>query len=328
MRVAWHCEPTSSAARVLARHWPGVPCYPDVRELRAADVEPVDVLCGGFPCQDISLAGKGAGIDGARSGLWAEYARLIGELRPRYVIVENVPALLGRGLGRVLGDLAALGYDAEWDCLPASAFGAPHRRDRVWLVAYPQGGSRADGARLVDSEALVGPVAGTGGRDSGRNAAEGIRVMGGGLAGSAEPAREVADTEGIPVRPGLRPDGPRGERRRRLGDGGGARLSDPASNGRRPRRQGRPDSSGQGQPEQPLQDSDECALQPWRVGGRATQAGGPEWWAVEPPVGRVAHGVPDRLDQLAALGDALTPYAAEWIGHRIVSYEQSRELAA
>jgi site-specific DNA-cytosine methylase len=97
----------------------------------------VDVLCGGFPCQDISVAGRGEGIDGARSGLWAEYARLIRELRPRYVVVENVAALLARGMERVLGDLAACGYDAEWDCIPASAVGAPHRRDRVWLVAYP-----------------------------------------------------------------------------------------------------------------------------------------------------------------------------------------------
>ena len=137
MRVLWQCEADEFCRRVLAAHWPHVPCYPDVSELRGADVEPVDVLCGGFPCQDISVAGKGAGIDGARSGLWAEYARLVGELRPSYVVVENVPALLGRGLGRVLGDLAALGYDAEWDCLPACAFGAPHRRDRIWIVAYP-----------------------------------------------------------------------------------------------------------------------------------------------------------------------------------------------
>jgi hypothetical protein len=97
----------------------------------------VDVLCGGFPCQDISLAGRGAGLAGERSGLWREFARLIGELRPRYVIVENVPALTSRGLDVVLADLAACGFDAEWDHLPASAFGAPHRRDRIWLVAYP-----------------------------------------------------------------------------------------------------------------------------------------------------------------------------------------------
>ena len=96
----------------------------------------IDLICGGFPCQDISVAGKGAGIGGSRSGLWTEYARIIGEVRPRYVIVENVAALLDRGLERVLGDLAALGYDAEWHCIPASAVGAPHRRDRVWIVAY------------------------------------------------------------------------------------------------------------------------------------------------------------------------------------------------
>jgi DNA (cytosine-5)-methyltransferase 1 len=126
---------------VLAQHWPEVHIYDDVRTLTAArlaaDGIEVDAICGGFPCQDISLAGKGAGLSGERSGLWREYARLIGEIRPRYVIVENVSALLSRGLGDVLSDLAALGYDAEWHCIPASAIGAPHRRDRFWAVAYP-----------------------------------------------------------------------------------------------------------------------------------------------------------------------------------------------
>jgi DNA (cytosine-5)-methyltransferase 1 len=167
MRTVWFCEQDPFCQRVLAKHWPGVPCHSDVRALvadtecagleglgRGSDgagstngggagplpvpVPYVDVLCGGFPCQDLSYAGAGAGIDGERSGLWSEYARLIRELRPRYVVVENVSALLARGLGRVLGDLAACGYDAEWDCIPASAVGAPHRRDRTWLVAYPQ----------------------------------------------------------------------------------------------------------------------------------------------------------------------------------------------
>jgi site-specific DNA-cytosine methylase len=129
----------------------------------------VDVLCGGFPCQDISLAGAGAGIDeGTRSGLWYEFARLIRDIRPRYVVVENVSALLARGLDIVLGDLAACGYDAEWDCIPASAVGAPHRRDRVWIVAYPQrdavrvepgrgGGQGGAGQALV---AVDGPAGG------------------------------------------------------------------------------------------------------------------------------------------------------------------------
>jgi DNA (cytosine-5)-methyltransferase 1 len=95
----------------------------------------VDVVSGGFPCQDISVAGKGAGIDGARSGMWGHMARIVGEVRPRYVFVENSPALLTRGLGRVLGDLAALGYDCRWTVLGAADVGAPHQRDRFWLVA-------------------------------------------------------------------------------------------------------------------------------------------------------------------------------------------------
>jgi DNA (cytosine-5)-methyltransferase 1 len=136
------CEIEPFPRKVLAKHWPKVPCYDDVRTLTAArlatDGIGVDVICGGFPCQDISLAGKGAGIEGERSGLWSEYARLVGELRPAYVIVENVAALLGRGLGDVLGSLATLRYDAEWHCIPASYVGARQLRDRVWIVAYPQ----------------------------------------------------------------------------------------------------------------------------------------------------------------------------------------------
>lgn len=95
----------------------------------------VDIVTGGFPCQDISAAGKGAGITGERSGLWSEMARIIGEVRPRYVLVENSPMLSIRGLGTVLGDLAALGFDAEWGCISAAETGAPHKRDRMWIVA-------------------------------------------------------------------------------------------------------------------------------------------------------------------------------------------------
>lgn len=145
------CEIEEYPRQVLAKHWPNVPCYRDVRELTAdrlaADGIAVDVITGGFPCQDISTAGKGAGLAGERSGLWSEIARLVGELAPRFVIVENVAALLSRGLGTVLGDLASLGYDAEWHCIPASAVGAPHRRDRVWIVAYPNRPFR-EGARV------------------------------------------------------------------------------------------------------------------------------------------------------------------------------------
>jgi DNA (cytosine-5)-methyltransferase 1 len=143
------CEIEPFPRRVLAKHWPEVPCYEDVTKLTgdilARDGIGVDVITGGFPCQDISVAGKQAGLgEGTRSGLWSEIVRLIGELAPRYVIVENVSALLsgpskqrGGWFGSILGDLAECGYDAEWENIPASALGAPHRRERVWLVAYP-----------------------------------------------------------------------------------------------------------------------------------------------------------------------------------------------
>lgn len=153
------CEIEDYPRRVLAKHWPGVPIYDDVRTLTAdalaRDGIDVDVICGGFPCQDLSFAGKRAGIEGARSGLWREYARLIGEIRPRYVLVENVPGLLNLGMGAVLGDLAALGYDATWDCIPASAVGAPHRRDRVWIIAHTNSNSKHAGP--VDAEAQGAP---------------------------------------------------------------------------------------------------------------------------------------------------------------------------
>jgi DNA (cytosine-5)-methyltransferase 1 len=152
MKVLWQVEKDPYARRVLAKHWPDVPCYDDVRNVRGSETsgreelrpwervaERVDLICGGFPCQDISVAGKGAGIkEGTRSGLWLEFARIVRELRPRYVLVENVPALRSRGLDRVLGDLAACGYDAEWDVLPAATFGAPHLRERLFVVAYTQ----------------------------------------------------------------------------------------------------------------------------------------------------------------------------------------------
>lgn len=136
------CEIEPFPRKVLAKHWPEVPIYDDVRTLTAerlaADGIAVDVICGGFPCQDISFAGRGAGLAGERSGLFYQVARLIGEMGPRFVVLENVGALLSRGLDAVLGTLASIGYDAEWHCIPASAVGAPHRRDRIWIVAYPR----------------------------------------------------------------------------------------------------------------------------------------------------------------------------------------------
>lgn len=152
-RTVAFCERDRYCRAVLARHWPSVPRFRDVYTLNASKLRrysPIHVICGGFPCQDISQAGRRAGIDGGRSGAWSEYYRIIGELRPLYALVENVAALLIRGLDRVLGDLAALGYDAEWHCIPASAVGAPHRRDRAWIIAYPQRQGRQGPLASVD----------------------------------------------------------------------------------------------------------------------------------------------------------------------------------
>lgn len=137
----WQVEIDGYARRVLARHWPDVPKHDDVRTFPPDDSEDwrVDLIAGGFPCQDISYSGKGAGLAGERSGLWYEFARIVRDLRPRYVLVENVAAMLVRGLDAVLGTLASLGYDAEWECLPAAAFGAPHLRERLFIVAYAHG---------------------------------------------------------------------------------------------------------------------------------------------------------------------------------------------
>lgn len=134
------CEIDPFCRKVLAKHWPHVPCYKDVRELNleqlSQDGITADVITGGFPCQDISLAGKRAGLEGARSGLWKEYRRLVSEIRPNIIVVENTPGLLSLGMGTVLGDLASLGYDAEWHCISAAYVGADHIRDRVWIIAY------------------------------------------------------------------------------------------------------------------------------------------------------------------------------------------------
>ena len=135
------CEIDPDRRAVLSRHWPGVPIHDDITTLTAADLPAgIDVITGGFPCQDISRAGikmNLRGIHGERSSLWFEYARLIGELRPRYAIVENSPDLIIRGFGDFLRPLAEFRYAAEWRVISASAIGAPHLRQRLLLVAYP-----------------------------------------------------------------------------------------------------------------------------------------------------------------------------------------------
>ena len=293
MRTVGFCEIDPYCQCVLRRHWPDVPVYDDVRTLtrkilantycqRCRETRRSEdwggtcgcgpqVICGGFPCQDISVAGKGAGIAGERSGLWSEYARIIGEVRPRYVIVENVAALLGRGLERVLGDLAALGYDAEWHCIPASAVGAPHRRDRVWIVAHA---------------ASVGHC---GGPDAGGWQADqsirGVRGQSGGC------GADVADAN---------------VGRQQACDQGGRRLPIP---------------DALGDVAHAAEQGPQGLRLEYRLFMRADdemETAGVGWWGTEPDVGRVAHGVPARVDRLRALGNAVVPQIPEIIGRAIM----------
>lgn len=160
-KTVWYCEFDAAPSKILEHNFPGIPNYQDVRSVDWTQIEPVDILTGGFPCQDVSLAGRRAGMmEGTRSGLWSEFANAIDILRPRMVVIENVRGLLSasassdleypdevldeaggkpilNAIATVCGDLADLGYDAEWATVPASEAGAPHRRERVFIVAYP-----------------------------------------------------------------------------------------------------------------------------------------------------------------------------------------------
>ena len=147
MQCKWQVEIDDYATKILERHWPDVHRQRDIKQCGRNNLERVDVICGGFPCQDISYAGKGAGLDGERSGLFFEAIRLVRELRPRAVVLENVAGLLTRGLDRVLWTLAEIGFDAEWHCIPAAAFNHNHLRERWFVLAYSDNRNRfhADG---------------------------------------------------------------------------------------------------------------------------------------------------------------------------------------
>jgi DNA (cytosine-5)-methyltransferase 1 len=281
----------------------------------------VDIVSGGFPCQDISAAGKGAGIDGERSGLWSEFARIISEIRPRFVFVENSPMLTFRGLGRVLGDLAALGYDAEWCVLGAVDAGAPHKRERIWILAHTtrEGGNQwglpiRSGEPLEttpDPQGCREEVAYTpgDGRQERRSELQGIEgrpsVIGSG------PCLPDAMREGLP-----KPEQASLLRARGWKERGTTRefhraLSDSDSH----EHEGQPYEGlrqGQGQ------GAEVILPDPDSVNGRAGTGGqhGAEtddcgWWATEPAMGRVAHGVAYRVDRLKAIGNGQVPQVAE-----------------
>ena len=249
MACKWQVEIDPYAQRVLAKHWPDVRRHDDVKTWPQPDTERVDVIAGGFPCQDISYAGKGAGLAGERSGLFYEVARIVREMGPRVVVLENVAALLTRGMGDVLGTLASLGYDAEWHCIPAAAVGAPHIRDRVFVVSYSQGKRFREGRTRRTS----------------------------GFGSREKDSANVADAES--------------------GD-----AIDPKRCGKRSGTSGAEIGSG-------------LLSKPGRC----------DWWSTEPAVRRVADGIPNRVDRLRGLGNAVVPQVAEFFGRMVVNALEESE---
>jgi DNA (cytosine-5)-methyltransferase 1 len=264
LEVKWQVEIDDYCDRVLEQRWPHVRRYRDIRTIEWADVEPVDIVCGGFPCQPHSFAGRRLGALDDRD-LWPYFRASLRCLKPRWVVAENVPGILsndaGRFFGGILRDLAACRLHAEWDCIPASAVGADHRRDRVWVVAHsaclqPQRRrqrARSDAARHSRARSLQErPQAST----------------------------VLADT-------GREPTG--------AGEESGCRI---AVFGR------------------------EAAAHLAECRGELGRT-----WGTEPDVGRVAHGVPARVDRLRGLGNAIVPQVAEWIFRRILEAEAERLTA-
>ena len=344
--IAGVCEIEPYCQAVLRKHFPEARLYTDVKELTierlTRDGIRPDIITGGFPCQDISLAGKGAGLEGERSGLWFEMHRVIAETRPRWVVAENVAALRSRGLDQVLGSLAAIGYDAEWHCIPASAVGAPHRRDRIWIVAYPSElHGHGCGVRARSGGEMLGRVAESG--DSGAAPAL-LAYPQGGAAGSAVDLRtgqpEPRDGRGnvaYPARlqPGWAQQRPLGQRTGQGGQPQPVADADATQRGSFDSARGRmegqhPVPQGQEATDR-LGASSEAVLghphQPRleiRLDGHARKLSAAEragWWLSEPDVGRVAHGVPARVGRLRALGNAVVPQIPEIIADAIAMAE-------
>ena len=305
------CEIEKFPQKVLAKHWPEVPIYEDVRnvtakQLRSDGIIP-NVITGGFPCQDISVAGNQKGMgEGTRSGLWSECARLVGEIRPRYAIFENVTALLsgdnGRWFQRVLFDLSEVGYDAEWHCIPASELGANHHRDRVWIIAYPDNTRHSASQDGID-----------------RNREEEVKKR-----------ERLAQPK--PCRSSIQQDVPNPNDKRsvqrlitRVSGEKGSQPNDQPIKGRGKIYRRKEDVSntigkrqqGQGKYEQSIF----AEAFENRQTANALSGGSPDIWKVEPELGRVADGIRNRSHRLKGLGNAICPPISELIGRAILEAE-------
>jgi DNA (cytosine-5)-methyltransferase 1 len=273
---------------LLEKNFPNTIKYTDIKEVDCEDLPRVDVLAGGFPCQPVSIAGKKKAQEDER-WLWPEFARIIRGLRPRFVLVENVPGLLGRGFGEVLADLSTLGYDAEWTTFPAAFVGSPHQRDRLWLVAY---------SNIERWNGWTGNI----GEASGRNE-------------PSDSSNNLADTSSERGSSGLSEATSRGEWKQASSE-----VLDNESGGRREgSTEDLADSKGIGVEGYR---TDWFVIPPapiiTEIFRRYRTGRGADYWATEPELGRLAHGTPRRVHRLWSLGNGVVPQVAEVIGRLIV----------
>lgn len=326
MRVRWQVEIDEWCRAVLAKHWPNVTRYSDARTVDPRAVEPVDVLCGGFPCQPISRVGHRRGTDDPR-WLWPVVRRFTAALRPRYLVVENVPDLLrihnGGAFAGILRDLAALGYDAEWESVSAGGLGAPHLRERVFLVAW----------RAVADPGLVGREGGPAGHGEEAGVEESHRDV-----AARRGAATLPDPDGVHAdggRPGAEPLRPRGPAAAGLRDGERA-LPDPDGAGRDQRPRDGYDVRGEPEPPdvgpRPLPDAlcdgleGVFSARTAAEHARRLRADAARTWAPESRPEPLAHGVPDRVEQLRAYGNAVLPHVGEFVGRCVVDHWQREGL--
>jgi len=283
----WFVEIEPYAQEVLRKRFPRTKIYEDITQVDFRTVPKIDILTGGFPCQDISVAGKQVGIEGSRSSLWKYYAKAIRILRPKFALIENVSALTIRGLNVVLADLAKIGYDAEWYNISASAVGAFHQRERIFIIAYPNSNRESDVSfNEGERQGFVDEVLNT--NNNGQLTSE-----------EREGIMEGSNTrqkEQNKARESKRPS----YKSRKVGQFSKEGL------------QQVPDSEYRNVQESELRDKqvkEEGRETSNRLSNESPDRCG--WWATEPKLGRVADGIPNRVDRIKCLGNAVVPQCAE-----------------
>jgi len=276
----WQVECDAYATKVLQKHWPDVQRHDDVCTWPNETTQPVDVIIGGFPCQDISYAGKGAGLDGERSGLFYELMRIVRVVGPKYVVLENVAALFTRGMDQVLGTLASHGYDAEWEVVSAASVGAPHRRDRVFIIGT-----------ICNSNSESKPQGQTASRteDGYICLSCGSEIFSGCGCDHGEWVCNRCGEYTYPFHYDIKEDGCV-----HCGSNDVSYAFSERGCSRDSKRQDAKDA--------------------WQSPRRTEHWG----WHSEPAVGRVANGIPRRVDRLKCLGNAIVPQVAQVVAERLL----------